>query len=497
MESDACTPVVAVVVVDARDHAVLQRHVRAAGDVTRLQRWQRGVPVGGQPVPLPREGVVVVASRRTGEAARLAAFCRRVAAQGRYVALVRWAPAGAARPWPEHPAGVVVDVPPSRRREVLGVVGRAFLSSPAPAPPVLDARGARMAVVRGDLRASAFCKQLGCVGRGRHVLGVAPSPCVGEQPPAWGVLPTEEPPSPTQTWPMVDEQLPVDPRRYVFVDPPDDPKARALAIGRLHRAHGDWRATLAAVEACANGVLDDAGDLLAWLGQGLRPPARLTWATLVARAAPTPPAVSASARAFWRTVDDVRGSRSTVRRAHDLARAAAAQRTDGDAPPRTPAEQALDIGALQVAHGDWRATVAAVEASAFGDVSGANVLLDVLGAVLGERRPLTWGRLAARVQAMGSSSTTSTLDEQPSWVPHPPGHKRGARRYTVTGRRAFWRWVDRALSDVAAVALRETALHRRHPDVHGALVAAGHEEHLKVGLSEQAFWGEGEPDAGP
>jgi hypothetical protein len=484
---------VTVIAVASRDHAVLERHVgQLPADRALLRRWDPHLGVDAQLTRDSCGDIVVVASHATTEATRIAEFCRRLDERGVRIALVRWTAGGDhERPWPDHPVDIVVDVPPGRRRELLDLIGRAFLARSASWLPLPTTGFARMTSLSGDPRASACFKQLRMLRREWLVLGLVPHPRIDVQPPVWAVLSSEEPPSSMKTYPLVDERIDVDPRRYRYVDPPDDPEEQAYVIARLHRAHGDWRSTTAAVEAFANGDLEDAIELLDWLGGALGELDPLPWAVLVARAAASSPAgttVDGERRAFWRAVDALARDRKRPPTARHVSFAVAAQRAESDEPPRTATEQALDIGALQVAHGDWRATLAAVEACIHGDVAHGLELLDALGAVLEERRPLTWRTITARVRAMRASPTTLRLEAQPSWVTRPPGYKRDRRMYTVAGRRAFWRWVDVTARDKDAADQRETALYHRYPAVHEDLIAASREDHTKVGLPEDEFW---------
>lgn len=497
-------PSIIVVAVDARDHAVLARTLRGRPkEAFRLRRWPRDRPLKLELTGRNVRDVVIVAPRTTSQATAIAAWCAAVP-DNVGILLVRWTDPRRERAWPDHPVNVVVDVPPERRLELLEVIDRVFLVMRPPWLPLLHA-WSRMTLVRGDPRASACLKALRWRWREGLVLGLAGYPHLEQQPPLLAFLPRTDAPSATQTHPLVDEVLDVDPRHYVGVDPPDDPEEQAATICRLHAAHGDWRATLAAVEAFANGDLNDAVDLLDWLSVFLKERGPLTWAKLAAHAAAMGPPWTRKAhqgrrRAHSRSPGPAR--RARLRDVNEqnaywsAVDATARHRPRCREPVRFDPEQealamsaregGIQIAMLHIAHGDWRATVAAVAACATGNPQDGIDLLDALGQVLDEDAPLSWDALGARAKAMGSAATTISLAGLPPWVTRPPGYKRGKAMYRARGRRAFWRWVDEMAGTPRARDQLETEFYLRSPVAQDLMIARG-DDATRVGLSEASL----------
>jgi hypothetical protein len=277
---------VVVVAVDPDDHAELDRRIPLAmpGRPELLVRLHPLKPVVAQ-LPARLGGIVVVAPATTALVDRVVELCALARARAVPSILVRFAGHEDLTGWPAHPVNVVLDVTPDRRHDVLDVLVRAFLEQAPLHLPLAHDTYAQLTLLHGDERRAAFDKALEARGLAQRVLGLEPPETGGQHGPVLCFARRASPPSPTELHPLEDDCLERDPRRYgAAVDPPDDVAARATAIAALHLAHGDWRATLAAVEAFADGDVDDAGDLLLSLGDALREPDVLLHRTLVARA---------------------------------------------------------------------------------------------------------------------------------------------------------------------------------------------------------------------
>jgi hypothetical protein len=311
-------PPVLVVTVDADDHVELRRRIplAAPGRPDLLLLLHPTWPLHEQLPPVALGGLVVVAPYATDRRHQIAALCRLGDERRIPVVLVRFdAPVAARRPdegdddddggdddggdddggddaadegWPEHPVNAVVDVDDGRRHDVLDALARAFLEQAPVHLPLRHDGFAKVTLVHGDERRSAFVKALEHSCREHRVLGVVTADQHVQPGPALCFGACAHPPSSMSRYPLQDDPIAIDPRRYAtHVDPPDDVGARAAAIAALHVAHGDWRATLATVQAFANGSVVDAADLLLHLGEALGESAVLHHDTLVARAAAT------------------------------------------------------------------------------------------------------------------------------------------------------------------------------------------------------------------
>jgi hypothetical protein len=332
---------VVIVTVEPTDHqAVLEtlsRHhgTRAAaaaavadGRIVRLHPLRRGhdhVDALGPDVG----GLIVVAEYDTGLRDAALALCSAAREKGICVWLVRRAfddcSTEFSTQWPRVAVNAVMDLGRHDDRPTIDVIAHAVAVDHASRLPCPDGASGTVDVLYGDRRRTAFVKALEEGALLHRVFGLAPAHTDNDRDlPVLRFRSRQEPQWTTSTFAVEYDALSLDPRSWdADVVPADDIEQQATCIAALHVGHGSWPATLAAVDACANGVLQEGRHLLRVIAQKLREPRASTFAGLRALAAADPacrwPAwmgrppghegvgvafTPGGRAAFWRAVDD-------------------------------------------------------------------------------------------------------------------------------------------------------------------------------------------------
>jgi hypothetical protein len=332
---------VVIVTVEPTDHqAVLEtlsRHhgTRAAaaaavadGRIVRLHPLRRGhdhVDALGPDVG----GLIVVAEYDTGLRDAAIALCSAAREKGICVWLVRRAfddcSTELSTQWPRVAVNAVMDLGRHDDRPTIDVIAHAVAVDHASRLPCPDGASGTVDVLYGDRRRTAFVKALEEGALLHRVFGLAPAHTDNDRDlPVLRFRSRQEPQWTSSTFAVEYDALSLDPRSWdADVVPADDIEQQATCIAALHVGHGSWPATLAAVDACANGVLQEGRHLLRVIAQKLREPRASTFAGLRALAAANPacrwPAwmgrppghegvgvafTPGGRAAFWRAVDD-------------------------------------------------------------------------------------------------------------------------------------------------------------------------------------------------
>ena len=332
---------VVIVTVEPTDHqAVLEtlsRHhgTRAAaaaavadGRIVRLHPLRRGhdhVDALGPDVG----GLIVVAEYDTGLRDAALALCSAAREKGICVWLVRRAfddcSTELSTQWPRVAVNAVMDLGRHDDRPTIDVIAHAVAVDHASRLPCPDGASGTVDVLYGDRRRTAFVKALEEGALLHRVFGLAPAHTDNDRDlPVLRFRSRQEPQWTSSTFAVEYDALSLDPRSWdADVVPADDIEQQATCIAALHVGHGSWPATLAAVDACANGVLQEGRHLLRVIAQKLREPRASTFAGLRALAAADPAcrwpawmgrppgyegvgvAFTPGGRAsFWRAVDD-------------------------------------------------------------------------------------------------------------------------------------------------------------------------------------------------
>ncbi len=226
--------------------------------------------------------------------------------------------------WPRVPVNAVVDLGRYDDRPVIHLLTHAVLLDHASSLPLTADAFAAVEVLYGDRRRVAFARSLAEHCCEQHVFGLAPPHVRDRDLPVLRFHARSEPQWASGVYYVDYGDFGRDPRRYEDdVVPADDLEQQAAAIAALHVAHGSWPATRAAVEAYANGVVEEACELLFLLAQKLREPSVCSWAGLCALADADAPCrwpewqarplghdhsgvrfTAESRAAFWAAVDD-------------------------------------------------------------------------------------------------------------------------------------------------------------------------------------------------
>jgi len=340
---------VVIVTVEPTDHqAVLEtlsRHdgTRAAaaaavadGRIVRLHPLRRGpdhVDALGPDVG----GLIVVAEYDTGLRDAALALCSAARKRGICVWLVRRSfddsstecstehSTEYSTEWPRVAVNAVLDLSRHDDRPTIDVIAHAVAVDHASRLPCPDGASGTVDVLYGDRRRTAFVKALEEGALLHRVFGLAPAHADDDRDlPVLRFRARREPQWTSSTCAVEYDALSLDPRAWdADVVPADDLEQQATCIAALHVGHGSWPATLAAVDACANGVLQEGRHLLRLIAQKLREPRASTFAGLRALAAADPAcrwpawmgrppghegvgvAFTPEGRAaFWRAVDD-------------------------------------------------------------------------------------------------------------------------------------------------------------------------------------------------
>jgi hypothetical protein len=327
---------VVIVAVEATDHqAVLEplsQHdgTRAAaaaavadGRIVRLHPLRRG-PDHVEALGPDVGGLIVVAEYDTGLRDAALALCSAARRKGICVWLVRRAFDDCSTEWPRVAVNAVLDLSRHDDRPTMDVIAHAVAVDHASRLPCTDDAFGTLDVLYGDRRRTAFVRALEEGALLHRVFGLAPAHTDDRDLPVLRFRARQEAQWTSSTFAVEYDMLSLDPRAWdADVVPADDIEQQATCIAALHVGHGSWPATLAAVDACANGVLQEGRHLLRLIAQKLREPRAYTFAGLraLADAGPAcrwpewmgrPPghegvgvAFTPGRRAaFWRAVDD-------------------------------------------------------------------------------------------------------------------------------------------------------------------------------------------------
>lgn len=292
---------VVIVTVEPTDHqAVLEtlsRHdgTRAAaaaavadGRIVRLHPLRRGpdhVDALGPDVG----GLIVVAEYDTGLRDAALALCSAARKKGICVWLVRRSfddsSTESSTEWPRVAVNAVLDLGRHDDRPTLDVIAHAVAVDHASRLPCPDDAFGTLDVLYGDRRRTAFVRALEEGALLHRVFGLAPTHADDRDLPVLRFRARREAQWTSSTCAVEYDALSLDPRASdADVVPADDVEQQATCIAALHVGHGRWPATVAAIDACANGVMQEGRHLLRLIAQKLREPRASTFAGLRALA---------------------------------------------------------------------------------------------------------------------------------------------------------------------------------------------------------------------